>query len=299
MTHKTPPKRFSRMLRWFGASTLFLFVVGAALLWWSPRWILRPLRWLERKHFAHVGDKGPLRVVHAGRWEQIKPKLWKRRMHFRRKDHQSAIYLRLVRLDPAAYKIKLWYGKSRRIGWMMKHTDALVAINAGLFDPQRRPLGLFKQDGKLINAHLHKRSVDGVFSIQGNQRIEILPGRGFSHHSSRDAFQSSPLLVRQGKRQPLRKQSWKVDRRSALCIDDTGHLLLMATEGYFNGLSYYEMSLLMSRPATQGGLQCRAGLNLDGGGSVQWAVRTRSNTWEGIQGIDATPLYLLINARKN
>jgi len=277
---------------------LFLLLGSMALLWWSPRWILRPLRWIERKHFAHIGDKGPLQIVDAGRWESIYPKMWKRRMHFRRKDHRSAIYLRLVRLDPTVYKIALWYGTPRRIGWMMKHTDALVAINAGLFDPKRRPLGLFKQDGKLINAHLHKRSIDGVFSISHNQRLQILAGRGFSHRNSRDAFQSSPLLVLKSKRHPLRKNSWKVVRRSALCLDESGYLLLMATEGYFPGLSYGEMGRLMSRRTHQGGLQCQAGLNLDGGGSVQWAVRTKAKQWEGIQGMDATPLYLLIKSRK-
>ncbi|MCK6512049.1 phosphodiester glycosidase family protein [Myxococcota bacterium] len=298
MPHPPPTQRFVRPLRWIGTMTLVLLLGGMALLWWSPRWILRPLRWLERKHFAYVGDQGPLQIVHAGRWEPIYPKMWKRRMHFRRKAHRSAIYLRLVRLDPAVYRIALWYGIPRRIGWMMKNTDALVAINAGLFDPQRRPLGLFKQNGKLLNARLHKRSIDGVFSISHNLRPQILPGRGFSHRNSRDAFQSSPLLVFQSKRHPLRKQSWKVDRRSALCLDEAGYLLLMATEGYFNGLSYGEMSQLMSRPAHQGGLQCRSGLNLDGGGSVQWAVRTQTKRWEAIQGMDATPLYLLIRSRK-
>ncbi|MCB9637888.1 MAG: phosphodiester glycosidase family protein [Myxococcales bacterium] len=294
MQRQASKSKSSRTFPWLVKLLIALGLVIAVLLVVAPSYVLKPLRWVEKKHFARLGDKGPLLLLQGGKWQKIAPALWKRRMSFRRKDHWSKIHLRLVRLDPQRYKIKLWYGKPQRIGWIMENTNALVAINGGLFDPERRPLGLFKQEGQVVNAHLHKRTIDGVFLIQKPQRLSIRPGKGFQHKDSYEAFQSSPLLVYQGKRRLLQKYSWKVDRRSALCLDKQGHLLLMATEGYLNGLSYYELGLLMSQPTARGGLGCHAGLNLDGGGSVQWAVRTKEKRWEGIRGMDATPLYLLI-----
>jgi hypothetical protein len=90
-----------------------------------------------------------------------------------------------------------------------------------------------------------------------------------------------------------------VDRRSALCIQDEYHLIWLATEGYFNGLSYHEMGLWMSQSPKQGGLGCREGLNLDGGGSTQWAVRHQDGRMERIGGMEATPLYLLAVPRSH
>jgi uncharacterized protein YigE (DUF2233 family) len=110
------------------------------------------------------------------------------------------------------------------------------------------------------------------------------------------AFQSAPLLVANGQRRRLPTKSWKVDRRSAVCIDRQKRIVLMATSGLINGLSFYELSLLMAMSVKRGGLGCHWGLNLDGGSSAQWAVKTRG----GLQVTAGIPVpsFLLIHPKK-
>ena len=217
---------------------------------------LKPtLRWLERRYFAHLGDSGALRFVERGRWEEWHKGLWVRTSRLKRERHWSHVTLRITRFDPSKYTIKLWHGKRRSIHWIMRHTKAIAAINGGVFDPKNRPLGLWIQDGKRRNTRLNKRRIDGVF-YETPKHIGITFGRLFKHKKSRWAFQSAPMLVARGHRLSL-KRSWVVDRRSACCIDKKGNVLLMTTDGFFNGLSFHELGLLMRLSAHEGGLSCQ------------------------------------------
>lgn len=255
------------------------------------------LRWAKNKYFDRLGTHGQLRTIRSGRWEQWSAGFWVRNVVMKRSRHWGRLAVRLARIDPRYHDIRLWRGKPKTINWIMRKTKAIVAINAGLFDPRYRPLGLLKKDGIVINRHLHKRKVDGVFFVK-NDQIGVARGRGFKHKGVRTAFQSAPFLVEKGKRRAINQKPWRVDRRSALCIDRDGRLLLFATDGLINGLSYYELGLLMSKRAKEGGLGCWQGLNLDGGSSTQWAVRGKKKHLV-IRGVEAVPLYLLVFPKKN
>ncbi len=276
---------------WWIALLLLLLVA-----WWQRSTIRTVLRWVEKRYFAYIADNGPLIYVQRGRWDMIQQGLWVRSIVYKRKHHWSKIRLFLVRMDPKYMQLKVWWGKPKRIRWIMRNTPALAAINGGPFDPSYRPWGQFKQAGRLFQKHLFRRDSDGVFYIRSN-RIGIATAQGWKHKGSTTVFQSSPLLVVRGQRARLSRSKWRVDRRSALCIDQKGRLLMMTTDGLFNGLSYYELSLLMAAPSKRGGFHCKWGLNLDGGSSSQWAVRQKKQMTV-ISGIEKTPLYLLILPRR-
>lgn len=284
-------RRFG-FLRWWLA--VVVVGLGVGIAGWSD--LRKWLTWVEKKHFERMGRQGPLVVFDRGRWSEIHDSLWYRRLSMKRRDHWSQIHLEVLRLAPDAYRLQPWYGKPQTVGQVLQATHALAAINGGIFDPQRRPLGLFKQEGILINRSLNRRSIDGVFFLRRGQ-IGIERGAKFRHEGVTWAFQSAPLLIAEGQKIPIIRYADKVDRRSALCIDHRGHLLLMATRGFLNGLTYREMGDLMQEAEEKGGFGCRWGLNLDGGNSTQMGVRLPSSKGPSIRGFEAVPLFFLIFAR--
>lgn len=277
--------------RWRWALVLVLFVAG--FLWWERKAVRHGLRWVEKRYFAYIGDSGPLVVVKRGAWKQWHPGVWMRSIVYKRKRHWSRIHLYITRVDPKQVRLHVWRGKPRHVRWIMQHTEALAAINGGPFLPSKKPWGLFKHQGRLLQKHLFQRNNDGVFYVEkGN--VGIASARNWKHEGRSYAFQSAPLLVAEGKRRALPRASrWRVDRRSALCVDPHGHLLMMTTDGFFNGLSYYEMGLLLAASYKRGGFQCQWALNLDGGASSQWAFRQNDETTV-VSGLEKTPLYLLV-----
>lgn len=263
-----------RKTRWWLWLCIGVFLTGA--VYYKRTTIRRILRWIEQRHFAHIGDKGPLLRLKSGVWTQQFSGLWTREILFKRKYHWSRVRLQLLRVDPKLNTLRLWARrKPRTVRWIMRKTRAIAAINGGLFDPKYRPLGYFKTQQKIHNTYQHRRRIDGVV-FQQSGHVQMARGHLWRPRPSQLdwAFQSTPLLVADGKRQKLPPRSWKVDRRSALCIDRKKRLILMTTSGLINGLSFLELSLLMATPVQRGGLGCTWGINLDGGSSTQWAVRT-------------------------
>lgn len=293
---KKQTKRRSLWWLWIVAG---LVLAGALYVWRGKVRVV--LRWVERRYFAHIGDKGPLQRVQVAPWKERAPGMWTRSIVFKRKRHWSRIRLQMMRLVPEKFELRVWWNrKPRRVRWVMKKTKALAAINAGFFAPTYRPLGFLKTHKGLIRKRMLRRGIDGVFFVRKGKKgreVGVATGRGFRLpvSSLELAFQGAPLLVVAGQRRRIGGESWRVDRRSALCLTKKGQIILMATSGLFNGLSLYELSLLMAAPVSHGGFGCHWGLNLDGGSSSQWAVRT-PNRIIGTFGI-AVPMYLLIHPR--
>lgn len=277
--------------RWRWVLTLLVIVIG--ILWWERRAVRNGLRWIEKRYFAYIGDSGPLLVVHRGKWVKWHTGVWMRSITYKRKRHWSRIHLYITKVEPQHVRFHVWSGKPRHIRWVMRKTKAIAGINGGPFMPNHQPWGLFKQQGRLLQKRLFQRKADGVFYVEKG-KVGIASAKDWKHQGRSYAFQSSPLLVANGKRRVLsRSIRWRVDRRSALCVDHKGHLLMMTTDGFFNGLSYYEMSLLLAAPYKRGGFQCKWAMNLDGGASSQWALR-RDAQMTVISGLEKTPLYLLV-----
>ena len=88
--------------------------------------------------------------------------------------------------------------------------DVAFAMNAGMFDEQGQPIGLFVEDGKQLhrinlrkgggNFHLLP---NGVFIIRKSGRSEVLPSSSYKASPDiRFATQSGPMLVIDGKVHP-------------------------------------------------------------------------------------------------
>lgn len=177
------------------------------------------------------------------------------------------IKIRALRIDPERFQLKMIdsraFGAERmEIKALVRKAQALAAVNGGFFLPDYRPLGLLIVDGREANP---LRNTDwGIFLIQDNRpRIihtkEFQPGKNISQ-----ALQVGPRLVVDGKEMRLKKQA---ARRSALGITFNNQVVLLnteETEAYAQDLARF-FRLLES----EGGLECRDALALDGGPSAQ------------------------------
>ncbi len=143
-------------------------------------------------------------------------------------------------------------------------SHAVLAINGGFFSPEREPLGLRIQSGKVRHKLKTNTSWWGVFFIQNN-RAYITPPRSFRLNKNISfAVQAGPRLIINGYI-PSLKESF--DERSALCITRKGDVIITATDGA--PLSTTQLAKLLSTPTNKGGLSCYNALNLDGGTSTQ------------------------------
>jgi uncharacterized protein YigE (DUF2233 family) len=137
-------------------------------------------------------------------------------------------------------------------------SNALIAINGGFFDNNKRPLGLRISNRKQENP-IKNISWWGIFYIK-NQHAAIASRNNFKQDKKIDfALQSGPRLVINGKI-PLLKPG--MAERSALGIDENGQVLIVVTERY--PMTTQDLASFMKNT-----LHAHNALNLDGGSSSQ------------------------------
>jgi len=188
---------------------------------------------------------------------------------------QGTVY-HLVRVDLTRHPIRV--ADARREGrraatvdQLGRESGALVAVNGTFFDENYRPLGLVVSGGRELNP---LRSVSWwaalVVRESGTRSAEILTTAQLAELPAEDrssfaaAVQSGPRTVAGGKPLALKEQSAS---RTAVCLLDPTHLLLIATDGA--AVESNELAAFMAAASGQGGLDCEAGVMFDGGPSTQ------------------------------
>lgn len=147
-----------------------------------------------------------------------------------------------------------------------EHSNALIAINGGFFDPNFHPLGL-RISGKKAHSRLKGISWWGIFYIKHNKAYlrnfdQFTPNKHIDF-----AVQSGPRLLIQGKIPPLKPGRAE---RTALGITQEGRVIIVVTENAM--MTTTELAELMRSPI----VQCEQALNLDGGSSTQLRANIRS-----------------------
>ena len=146
--------------------------------------------------------------------------------------------------------------------WEAAIMDKIIAskdlvINGGYFDLNRRPVGYFKRDGKVIqNEFSDKQS--GVVVIGKNKKLNIfhkdkIPTDAVS------VIQSGPFLIDPGSKMGIKKQSKHKYDRMVLLKNKRGEICLL----YCPRISLYDLAIYIQKtyPDTD------MALNLDGGPS--------------------------------
>jgi uncharacterized protein YigE (DUF2233 family) len=140
-----------------------------------------------------------------------------------------------------------------------QHSQALITLNGGFFDPNFQPLGL-RVGRKLQHSPLKRISWWGVFYIN-DQTPHLTSSRQYQQGKHVDfAVQSGPRLIIKGNIPSLKPG---LAERSALGITSDGHIIILVTEN--TPMTTTALAKLMRAEP----LNCKSALNLDGGSSSQ------------------------------
>lgn len=167
-----------------------------------------------------------------------------------------------------------------------------VAVNANFFDLDRKPLGLVINRGLTRNP-LHKggRVLTGIFEL--NSKGPTVRSRdGYDSSSAIEAIQAGPRLLAKGQKIEGLSDRDVATRRSGVCIDKQGRLLLFCSASNLGGITLLELQSLLLNPH----IGCVDALNLDGGGSAQMYLKV-SETNYYLPGTDEVPVVLLLKAK--
>lgn len=214
---------------------------------------------------------GPETNSSAGPWEKINEGLDFKSLQIEGEPYQSSIRLIVLKIDLEQFEVRVLdsraYGAGKlEVKNLAKRAQALAAINGGFFLPDLRPIGLMIADGKELNP---LRNADwGVFFIRDNVP-RIIHTRDYPIERNGEkkitqALQVGPRLVVEGRELQMKKQS---ARRSAVGITRKNQVILLNTadtEAYSQ-----DLARIFHRPESEGGLECKDALTLDGGPSAQ------------------------------
>ena len=188
--------------------------------------------------------------------------------------YQSLIRLKILRLDLEKFRTRVLdsraFGADRMgIKTLAEKAQAIAAINGGFFLPDYRPLGLLIMDGREVNP---LRKADwGIYLVQGEQP-RIIHSRDFQNDKAIvQALQGGPRLVVEGRELRMKRQ---VARRSAVGITLKNQVILLNTED--TDVYAQDLARIFHLPESEGGLECRDALSLDGGPSAQMYADYRS-----------------------
>ena len=145
--------------------------------------------------------------------------------------------------------------------WQVGSGAALV-VNGGFFDERYQATGLLIADGQTFGRSY--RGFGGMFFLRkGKPGIQSLRAQPYRpDRSVRQAVQSFPMLVVDGRRVPPIEDGERRNRRSFVAIDKHGHVLLGVTL-----MAQWTLNDLADFLATAPALNARHALNLDGGAS--------------------------------
>jgi uncharacterized protein YigE (DUF2233 family) len=149
-------------------------------------------------------------------------------------------------------------------------TELRFAMNAGMYDEEGGPIGLFVVDGKEIkplnrregsgNFHLMP---NGVFAVDEAGKLSITPTREFKRGAHSWATQSGPMLVIHGKLHP----KFDTDGESQLIRNGVG---VSDAQTAFFVISEDPVSFGRFARFFRDALKCRNALYLDGSVSSLW-----------------------------
>jgi uncharacterized protein YigE (DUF2233 family) len=184
--------------------------------------------------------------------------------------YESIFQLQVLRVDPKKFEVRVIdsraFGSDRlAIKALAQKTGALAAINGGFFTPDWKPLGLLIADGLEVNPL--RRTDWGIFIIQDGQPRIIHTNEYRYEKSISQALQVGPRLVVEGQEVRLKKQA---ARRSAIGIT-YGHQVVFLNTDHTEAYAQ-DLARIFRLPESQGGLECRDAMSLDGGPSAQMFV---------------------------
>jgi exopolysaccharide biosynthesis protein len=218
-----------------------------------------------------------LTVTAPGNWRAIQKGVEYRRVAFERSEPSSTFELKLLRLDAKIIVAKVLTAadfqlKSANAKTFVEKGGAFAAVNANYFDDKGRALAYLKTGTQEINRNLSKHALyTGVFAVR-NATPVVLHRDDFQPAQAGEALQAGPLLLKHGAPVDIMNGLGRYARRTVVGIDKEGRIIVGVTDAVIGGLSFAELQELFSNAKWQ--LDTPDLLNLDGGGSAQFYVKS-------------------------
>ena len=235
-----------------------------------------------------------LLVRKPGAWKPLDSGIEHRIITLERSDPSYSFDLNLVRFGrnrifPRIISSGQFQLKSADAKTLGQRSGALVTINANYFDEKGKPLAFLKTATGEINRNVSKHALyTGIFGVRDSVPF-IVHRDDFQLTEAQEAIQSGPLLLRQGAPVQTIPGAGRYSRRAVIGMDKQQRLIVGVTDTVLGGLSFPELQELFSRPEWQ--LETTELLNLDGGGSAQLYIQTRSHE-EFISGTSEVPVVI-------
>ena len=216
------------------------------------------------------------------------------RISYRRDPNPAPHQLVVLRIDPELWRFRV-HGEPdfRRLPITELAGSANVAVNASFF-AEEGPVGLVLQDGEVRVPQGTARAahflVDPVYGPRVDNR------KGASTEGAEQGVQGFPAIMSGGETYSYMRYGGRgfpvheLARRTAVCVDWEGQVLVVVTDTPLNGLTLNELATVM------GGLGCEDAMGLDGGSSTALHVQAggRALTVEARDGI---PVAILVEPR--
>lgn len=144
--------------------------------------------------------------------------------------------------------------------------DCRYLVNGGFYTKENTPLGLFIQDGKLVNTKIISNTFNSFVTIDDGNNISLL--KSFDDTNPLHAFQTGPLLVENGSFINLSIKNDKASRRIVLIKTDDGLTYFAAfyiKNSLFSGPSLADLPEIVEKLSAELGIPFQSATNLDGG----------------------------------
>jgi uncharacterized protein YigE (DUF2233 family) len=216
-----------------------------------------------------------------------------RRLRIDRAPNRPPAPMSILRIDPGSVHLRVAYTpeqpQSLR-GWFASERP-LAAINGGFFRDDFQPTALLISDGAASGVSYE--GFGGMLAVGQGGEISIRPLRDQPYDPNEElaqALQSFPMLVFPGGLPAPIEEDGQRARRSAVAIDRSGRLLLIACPT--SGFTLRELAEWLA----SSDLDVDRALNLDGGSSTGMFVAAGALS-EAIDSFGTLPIVLLVEVK--
>jgi uncharacterized protein YigE (DUF2233 family) len=221
-------------------------------------------------------------------WEILAPGL-ERRVYY---PDNTLSQIVILRIDPNLYTFRAHYQPGQPFNlnqWRDTLPGAVAFVNANFFDRSNQILGMLVADGVYYGSSYYDRG--GMFQVENGQaRVRSNLAEPYQGEPLEQAVQAFPMLVADGAQAYTNPNDVRISRRTAVGMDSSGRILLMATP--LAGLSLVDFSAYL--PQTDLGLV--NAFNLDGGGSTMMHINPGALSYS-IGSFDPVPAVLAVYPR--
>jgi hypothetical protein len=260
------------------------------LQWEAPDgW--RVVAWEDERRRSWSGHQG---FLHGLPYAELEPGLELAELRIRRTPNPQVVPHWVLRVDPELWRFRVLAQEDFALLPVDAHAGTLpVAFNASFYS-ETGPLGLVVQDGRERGRQNSVWAAHFLVDPAAPPRIVNQKNAGTS--GVLQGVQGFPAVMQDGRTYAYMRNGdrgfpvHEVARRTGICLDDAGRVVVLVTASRTNGLTLDELATM------QGGLGCRDAMGLDGGSSTALWIQVPGQSIS-VKSRDGVPVAIGLESR--